>query len=80
MNQPLHLLTKSPLSGPVIVAVPESAKRDNTSTSLVHPLPLSPLLFLRGRQSWPELAVGIVVTVPLHPPTMRLLQAARSRL
>lgn len=119
MNQPIHLLTKAPISALVIVAVPEFAKRDNTLASLVHPLPLMllaalvglfaetrdtaligrhafgtfwsvlptlplflllPLLFVRGWQFWPALAVGIVVTVLLHAPTMRLLQVARGRL
>lgn len=41
---------------------------------------LLPLLFVRGWQFWPALAVGIVVTVLLYAPTTRLLQVARIQL
>ena len=101
MNQAL-------LNGLVMVAVPESATRDDMLASLVHPLPMMslvapvglfvetrdtaligrqasgrswlvplPLLFMRGWQSWPALAV---VTVLLCSPAMRLLRVARIQL
>lgn len=44
MNQPLYLLTKALLSGIVIVAVSEFAKRNNTLASIVHSLPLMSLV------------------------------------
>lgn len=44
MNQPLYLLTKAFLSGIVIVAVSEFAKRNNTLASIVHSLPLMSLV------------------------------------
>ena len=44
MNQPLYLLTKALLSGAVVVAVSEFAKRDNTLASIVHSLPLMSLV------------------------------------
>lgn len=44
MNQPLYLLTKALLSGAVIVAVSEFAKRNNTLASIVHSLPLMSLV------------------------------------
>jgi hypothetical protein len=44
MNAPLYLLAKALLSGLVIVAVSEFAKRNNTVASVVHSLPLVSLL------------------------------------
>jgi hypothetical protein len=44
MNQPLYLLTKAILSGAVIVAASELAKRNNTLASIVHSLPLMSLV------------------------------------
>lgn len=44
MNQPLYLIFKALLSGIVIVAVSEFAKRNNTVASVVHSLPLVSLL------------------------------------
>lgn len=46
MNQPLYLITKALLSGIIIVAVTEFAKRNNTLASVIHSLPLLSLVAL----------------------------------
>ena len=83
MNPPLHRLTKAFLSGAVVFGVPESAKRDNTLASLVHPLPLVSvgafLWFFAGTRDT-ALIAKLVVTVLLDALTMRLLNAACVRL
>ncbi|HWB03379.1 MAG TPA: DUF3147 family protein [Verrucomicrobiales bacterium] len=44
MNSIVYLLTKALLSGAVVVAASELAKRNNTAASIIHSLPLVSLM------------------------------------